>query len=631
MARIPFLTWTVNNAKDRVMAGLDLLATQANRLFYAGEHWQAAFGWIGPIPKISTDPGEAGARATSEAHWFQSEIERGFVSKNVVAEVVDRHRDGVIGTEPDWSFTIRRALKEEESPTDGEQRAIDDAEALLTEWWDRREIHKKLKSAVTKLLYAAGTLDAKSLQPAHTCLRLFIPSGLLDDVPVAQTTPGEEPRTVRGVRLTQGDLAGALKKIYLDVPEPDQANVWTDTTDMTMLDVGIFVATDAKTGQDMVEMTFLDANGATVIKSQTGTADATQTVLDLGGRLTMHRVERATFLTPQVRQNQKALNLEASMVPRNATLAGFLERIILNAEVPGHWETDATGGKKFVPDPYYSGAATLNWLRGVMVDTPTGGKTLATPSVHTHEPTPPTAIIEAKRDSYRDILEETDQLHALLMADAVASGESRKQARGEFETSLRDTRIGLESAGRWVLETALAMAETLAGSRGRYTDMLRATFTCRLDTGPLSDAEQTTIVAQVAGGIKSRATGMSEMGVSDPDAELGRIMEQDGGNLDVRTKKATIYKLYIDAGCTEDVAAELAGLSDEERQVIEKMVKDAPPPVPPVLPTDPNARPVPTPTPAPGGARPPVPRPAPPAPTPTPQPGTRPAARQNGR
>jgi hypothetical protein len=587
MPLIPFEEWTANKAKEKIPVGLDQSDTDSNRLFYAGEHWQNASGWIGPLPKLKESE-----QVQREVLSLALEVQNGFVSKNAIGETIDRHRDGVIGTEPDWGFTIRRAKKETDKPDEAEQRAIDEAEAFMTTWWDSHKVHQSLKSTVEKLLYSAGKMDGKRLWPSRAVLRLYVPRGALDETTVGD---GENARVVRGLSIPQGDIAAALEKIYVDVPEPDAANVWADTETMTMLEVGIIYTSDAVTGKESVELSFLDANKKTVIRTFTNAAgDKQDQALDLGGRLTMYKLERAAFVTPQVRQNQKALNLEATMVPRNATLAGFLERIILNGQVPGQWVNDPTSatGKRFVPAPYYTGAGTLNWIQGQQVDDGKGGKNLMTPQVHEHEPTPPTTLIEAKRDSYRDILEETDQLHALLMADATASGESRKQARGEFGASLRETQIPLEAAGRWILETALRMAEVFANRPGLYTDALRASFRCRLDTGPLSDAEQTTIVAQVEGGVKSRATGMTEVGVHDPEAELARINEQDGGNLDVRTKKATIYGLYIVAGLTEMAAAELAGLSEEERKVIEKMLADAPPPPDPnAPPADPNAPP----------------------------------------
>jgi hypothetical protein len=604
MPLIPFDVWSANDVKTRMQAGLDPTATQVNRSFYGGDHWQNGEGWIGPLPKASQTVGEQGARETYQARNLHMEIQRGFISKNVTAEVIDRHRDGIIGTEPDWSFMVRRPLKEAEKPTTAEQSDIDTVEAAMTAWWDKHKVHETFKQSITKLLYAAGTLKTSTVSPSRTCLRLFVPAGLLDEGTIGE---GETARRVRGLAVPSGDIAAALDKIFVDAPEPDQSNVWTDTEKMTMLEVGLFVTTDAISGQQTVEIDYVDANGNTIVKTFVGSGEGQTAEMRLGGRLTMHKLERSGFVTDQVRQNQKALNLEMSMVPRNATLAGFLERIIMNAEVPGHWETTADGGKKFVPDPYYSGAATINWLRGIMMDNPTGGKTLSTPQVHTHEPTVPTALIEAKRDAYRDILEETDQIHALLMADATASGESRKQARGEFAASLKETQIPLEAAGRWLLETALAMAEHFANVPGKYTNALRAVFSCRLDTGPLSDAEQTTIVAQVDKGMLSRASGMVQIGnVSDPDAEIARIMEQDGGNLDVRLKKATIYGLLITAGLPEIEAATLAGFTDEEKKVLQDMIDAAkleaerqarlnPPP-------DPNAPPVP-----PGRTQPPVP------------------------
>jgi hypothetical protein len=44
-------------------------------------------------------------------------IQLGFVSRNVIKEIVDRHARGVVGFEPAWRFTPRRPLDKDEDPT----------------------------------------------------------------------------------------------------------------------------------------------------------------------------------------------------------------------------------------------------------------------------------------------------------------------------------------------------------------------------------------------------------------------------------------------------------------------------------------------------------------------------------
>src|SRR5262245_60299331 len=121
----PFDDWTLEDARSTV-AEDEPEDAAVNKKFYEGDHWQNREGWIGPKPAETDDQ--------AESVW--AEIEAGFVSKNAVAEVIDRHANAVIGREPSWSLTPRRELTDEEQPTADEQARIEEGEAALTAWWD---------------------------------------------------------------------------------------------------------------------------------------------------------------------------------------------------------------------------------------------------------------------------------------------------------------------------------------------------------------------------------------------------------------------------------------------------------------------------------------------------------------
>jgi hypothetical protein len=59
--------------------------------YHAGDHFQKRTEWRGPVPQ--------GDKA--EVYW--QEIERCFVSNNIVKEGEERHNYGVLGREPMWS------------------------------------------------------------------------------------------------------------------------------------------------------------------------------------------------------------------------------------------------------------------------------------------------------------------------------------------------------------------------------------------------------------------------------------------------------------------------------------------------------------------------------------------------
>lgn len=475
----------------------------ANKRLYGGDHWGAnGEGWIGPRPGA----GEADAASVL------LEIRRAFISKNAVKEVVNRHTGGVIGQEPQWKLTVRRALgkvtevqddgttKEvDEQPNEIEQALIGEAEAALTSWWDERGAHGELKKATVAMLLAHRGL-----------LRLFVPPGLL----------------VEG-RVPLADLKTSLNRIYLHAPDPTQATVTTDAA--TQQQAGIYVYEDeaedkGKRATERAELVYLDESGRTVLRILGGAEDAAAAPLDLGGHLTIYEMERDALITPQVRQLQALLNMALTMMSRNVILAGFVERILLNVQLPGVYEGEGAA-RRFVPDTFRVGAGTTNALMGATYTDEQGVTRMASPSVEYHDPVPVVTFVDTKREAYTGILEETDQMHALISGDATASGESRKQARADFEGSLRDTQAELHQAGRWLLETVLSMAAAFSGQAGRFAE-LRAVFECRIDSGPMSAADQREVRENVKAELLSEETGMAKIGVQDVDAEKNRIASE---------------------------------------------------------------------------------------------------------
>lgn len=469
---------------------------KANSKFYSGDHWQDGTAWSGPLPD-----------ATHPLYRdLTLEIQRGFVSKNTVAEVVGRHVAGVVGREPMWSMALRRPLAEGEEPTAEEQTLIDEAEALLTDWWDSRGIHHIIQDAAATCLWAR-----------RGPLRLFVPSGLLQP----------DPANPDARLVPQADLQTSVSRIYLDQPEPARAAVILDRE--TMRQTGIYL--HKKDKEERAELTYLDEGGNTVLRIA-GVDKETSLpafTLPLGGHLMMFELSRPRLITDQVIQNQKALNLALTMLSRNVVMAGFLERTYLNAQLPGKMEPDPNrpGEERFVPEQLHVGAGATNFISGVTTLDANGNEIIATPSLVYRDPVPVTTFRDTRLESYRTILEECQQLHALISGDSTASGESRKQALTDFKQSLSDTRSQVEEALRWLLETVLALAAVFAGQPGRY-DTLRAVAECRLDLGPVSADDQRIAKELVEAEIISRETARGRVGVDDTDAEAIKIEAEQG-------------------------------------------------------------------------------------------------------
>ena len=549
---------TKEDARKAVQA-LKVTGADINRLFYDGDHWQRGAGWIGPRPEV----GEEGFTET------MLELERGFISRNVVAEVANRHRAAVVGTEPAWGLTPIRGLEDGEEPTKAEQDLIAEAEAALTTWWNERGIHSWLQKFVITMLLAR-----------YSTFRLYVPRGLLTEV----TDEGGTRKVAAAP-----DLASALDMVWPDAPQPLQAAVVTD--DDTKDRYGVYVYTrqqqDGTNPEEWVEVVFRerrsrDAN--TIIRSIGPTTD-TSYPIPLGGRLTIYQGDRDLFITEQIRACQKALNLALSTLPRNVVTGGWLERVLLNAQMPGDWEYDPETGDRipgsFTPTHYATGSGTTNFVRGIDVESVTsqGDRTieLANPDVRWRDPVDVKPSVEAKEAHYRDILDEADQAHVLMNSEATTSGYSREQARADFESSVGDTLAVVEGAGRWLLETALAMAEAFMGQAGQFTSQLRVDFNCRVDLGPISPDEKRANDEAVKSGSLSLETAMSRNGVNDVDAELQRMMRQPGAMIQMWTRIGEALTNLTSAGLDLATAAELLDLDPEDLALIKKAAAVPPP------------------------------------------------------
>lgn len=476
-------------------AKAQLLPTADARCYYDGDHWRGGRGWVGPRP----DPSDAdGARVLEE-------IARAFVSANKVKEVIGRHMHAVIGREPNWSVALKRALKDDEQPTPDEQNALDEAEAAITAWWDSASVLSQVQEAAITLLLSG-----------RASIRLFVPPGLV-------TTDADGARVIPDAP----DLATALGYLCLSLPSPDSAGVLTDPATQAKASVYVYTASGSRATQ--AEVSYVDENGATVLAIVDGSSTA-GVALDLGRRLWLHELIAPSLLSESIRRLQDQLNLALTMQGRNVIQGGFMERVILNGQMPGEWVVDLTapGGKRFVSAQLRFGASTTNFIAGIPERDTQGNVTgTATPNVLYRDPVPPDTFIASGGDLKRAILEEAQQLHALISGDATASGESRMQARADFATSLRKTKTAIDGSGRWLLETVLSIAAHFVGDPGRF-DALRAVFECRIDTGPLSGDEIRLVIDEHAAGLFDLEEAMMRVGIDDPAAMIARIAaEQD--------------------------------------------------------------------------------------------------------
>jgi len=293
---------------------------QEAREFYDGEMWRDGAGWIGQKPPAQSPEYRAQLAAIRDA----------LVSENVIAEVVHRHRAGVLGREPRWGFVPRRAIPDGQKPSAEEAALMVEADAALTAWWDRRKPLETLQGALPTALLTR-----------RAPLRLFVPAGLRGDDGTVVAQPGRD----------QTPLDAALALVYLDAPAPDTAGVFADDTTRREASVftyrrfadGVPGLPASGQGTDCAEIAFVVDDGATIIRVIEGETALDSAPLPLGGRLPVYELRREPLVTPQVRQGQKAINLALTQMVRNVNLAGSLERIMTTSCRPASTSTRRPG------------------------------------------------------------------------------------------------------------------------------------------------------------------------------------------------------------------------------------------------------------------------------------------------
>jgi hypothetical protein len=471
-------------------------------LFYDGDHWQSSRGFIGQLPPVGL---------TGHAAML-ADIRAGFVSENVIKEVVKTHVGGILGREPSWSF-----LKDESKPS-AENRDAETGDTL-TPWWNKRQALRDLQKTVTILL-----CEGRAIR------RLFFPLG----------------RIPPSGRLTATTLGAALDFIYFQTTTADHAGVFTD--DETQADIGIWLfeerdADDNVLGQ-AAELSFLDDAGRTICRvvRDNGRGTTDYGPYELGGHLLVYELSRDALITEQVQSNQRVLNLAHTMMMRNVNLAGHRERTITNAQPPlpksdkptittaGNTVVQGTPATQRFPGTFKTGAGAVNFVMGWPIWDETGQKIVGytNPNVSVSDPVPVITFQDTINTEKQAIYSQCHQRHVMIVDKADTSGRAREVARREYERSLKETKAVIDACGRWQLETALRLAAQVAGATTRYSK-LRADFNTLLDAGdPDPEKQKVAMEMRKPGGprlqpIISDETARGLCGIEDPAAELARI------------------------------------------------------------------------------------------------------------
>lgn len=492
----------------------------SNWLFYTGDHWQNGKGWIGAKP--------VSLRAANQT---MLQIKEGFVSENVIKEVVDRHIGGLLGREPLWGFVPNNTLSQStqarrrrfsrlfnfvaETVDSLLGRSVDaraqEADDALTVWWDSDLVKpkEKLKTAL-----------ARCLTEDRVLLRFFVPRGLYgqsEPVPV-QTIPN------------QANLTAALSILHVDVVSSDKGGVFIDSDTQRPFAIYLYEVDKSR----CVELSYVNEVGQTILQVLSDKPDLVVEPIhyDLQGRLWMHEVVRPALITEQIRAEQRSLNLTKTMMMRNVNLAGNLERTIINAEPPKRkiqvYDPSVASGyrEETIDSEFLIGPGVTNALTGLFIKDQDGkiiGR--ANPNISYRDPVAIDTFVGTRRECREAILGQAQQLHIMISGDATVSGRSREQARGEYRASLQDSKDPFDGAGRWMLETGLRLAAEFC-KRVEEFAQLRCVFDCRVEDGPVSPEERNANRSDVEAGLLSKETAMNRGGIEDTDAEKQKIAEE---------------------------------------------------------------------------------------------------------
>lgn len=460
--------------------------------YYDGNHWLGGRGFIGQMPPDSLQ-GAATIRAA---------IEAGFVSENVIKEVIKTHVGGILGREPTWSFLPReKGIKKPEPDRETGE--------TLTAWWNERKALVDFQKACRI-----------SLLESTAVRRVFIPRGRVPD---------------KTIRVT--NLSDALNYIYFETHTADRAGVFTDPE--TQQDIGVYFFEERNSQGDVIancaELSFLDENRNTVCKVVKDKGAPEEPILyRLNGHLLVFQIDRDALITDQIQSSQRAINLAHTMMMRNVNMAGARERTITNAQPPVEEvkvrdsATDVTR-TAVQPGKYHTGAGAVMFLMGYPIyndDNEIVGYT--NPNVTISDPVTPDAFTNTINAEKQAIYSGCHQRHVLIVDKADTSGRAREVARREFERSLKESKTVLDACGRWQLETSLYLAAQLTKQSDRYLK-LRADFNCLLDAGD-PDPEKQKLAIELCKPVGpklqpiiSYETARGMAGMEDPAAELAKI------------------------------------------------------------------------------------------------------------
>lgn len=453
------------------------LAEQENIDYYTDEHIKY---WIGSRPD-DKDP-------YKEKVW--REIKRVFVSANFVKECIDRHVEALIGNFPE----IKLKSSTESQPT----ALIEAGEKEISKW-------------LSQMFRSASTQEScEDMNPIIQALTRMCVLG-----------KGYLRLFARSRYKNSEDF---YKKVSLHAPDKSQVRMFYD-------DEGTLEAIEYLFADRKIERQELDpVTGVLTFKIYRDEGDKEKGItidqyeLDLNHNWTIVELKAPALITKSIKSLQNAINLDLTMLARNVVQAGFLERLLLNAQTPGEFIESESGNLEFIPDPggYTAGPGTTAVVTGIPIgDNPNNPENYTTPSVVFRDPVDVTTFEKTLNTYVPRMYHEFGQGHLLSAGDGAISGVSRIQLSMDFSNKLKRQIETVENSLEMVFYTALLMLAHHSGRVEQYKKV-EAVVELSLQDHLLTPEEHQQIREDFTAGIMSHETTLQLLDVGDPTAEIER-------------------------------------------------------------------------------------------------------------
>ncbi len=432
----------------------------------AEENWQYYLGntfqfWNGAKP-AANDP---------NYHKVMLELEKIYHSYNIVAETTTHYVNSLSGKPFTWDIKDNQAAKQ-----------------LINDWWKwqkRAAINQSLSQGKPIAESIAQMLIRDDGSGSGTgYLRLYSP----------QRYRNLEP----------------YKRIVLHCPTPGTIEVEKD------LD-GILYKAQYNYGEGREIYTLLD-DGRCLIESD----KESDRILDLGGRLPIFEVKARVILGNDGKEIQNSINHALTLKDVNLKYAGFLERVVTNAQMPGNYIDDPNkpGTKIFVSQPmqWQFGANQIVNLQGMPIGDKKAPTGYTNPDIQYREPVDVTNFGQSVSIDIRNFYMSVGLGHLLSVGDGSISGVSRLTIQKDYATRLEGYSEIIENAIADIFSTvAILLLDEPAEIDPEVT--LNLSY-------DLLPENIDVIGGMFDRGLISKRSAMSRLGIPDPESEIELILEE---------------------------------------------------------------------------------------------------------